>query len=144
MPYATQGRAAIGTLFQRSTDGVNYTTVAEIYNITGPGGTATEIDVTHHQSDSGYKEFVLGLKDGETVTLEMNFLPAVAGQTVLRDDFENKTKQYWRLDFPDGSLMDWRGFVRQPPSPRAPVDGKLSGTATIRVSGPVTVTAGSS
>ncbi len=140
MPYITEGMAALGTLLERSTNGTTYTAVAEVSNIDGPGGDVSEVDVTHHQSDGGYAEFVMSLKDGQTVKLDMNFLPSVAGQTVLRDDYDNKTKQYWRITFPDGATATFRAFVKMPPSPKAPVKGKLEANATLRVSGAVTIT----
>jgi|GEM_PF-2435840 len=143
MPYVTEGRAALGTLLERSADGITYAAVAEVYNIEGPGGDSTEVDLTHHQSDGGYAEFAMSLKDGGTVKVDMNFLPGVAGQSVLRSDFDAQTKLYWKIIFPDTSFCTFRAFVKMPPSPKAPVKGKLDASATLRVSGPVTITAGS-
>jgi hypothetical protein len=141
MPYVTEGMAALGTLLARSTDGTAYTVVAEISNIDGPGGDVTEVDITHHQSDGGYAEFVMSLKDGKEVKLDMNFLPSVAAQSVLRTDYDARVKRYWKITFPDTATATFQAYVKMPPSPKAPVKGKLEGSATLRVTGQVTITA---
>ncbi len=144
MSYTTAGRAALGSILNRSGDsGSTYSPVAEIFNLDGPSGDMVLIDVTHHQSTSGYREYRAGLKDGGDVTLQMNFLPSVSGQTALRTDFENQTVMYWRIDWPDGAQWKFQALVKQPPGPAAPFDGKLSARGVLKVTGPVTQISGS-
>ncbi len=135
---ATQGTGAYGTLLQRSTDGVAYTTVSEITNLSGPGRSAETLDFTHMESPEGYREIKPSFKSGGEVTLEVNYTPAVASQYVLSQDFESQLIRYWKVAWPDdaNSYTKFQGYVTAI-APAAPVDGKLTENVTIMVSGPV-------
>ena len=127
---------AYGTILN---NGVN--DIAEISNITAPVPTADTMDVTTHDSVGGYKEFLVGLKDGGELTLEGNFYPGDAGQIGLVDDFNASQLRSYTLTFPAamGSTMTFDGYVIRAPEIAAPVDGPVSFKATIKVSGAVAV-----
>ena len=126
--------AAIGTEFQRSTDGISYTTIAEITNIGGTGQTREEIDVTHMLSPSDYREFIPSFIDPGEFTLDVNYIPQTHDE--LNQDLIAATKLYWRILWSDATQSNWTfrafsmGF-----NPTAPVADKLAATITIKVSG---------
>jgi hypothetical protein len=50
-----------------------FTTIAEVKEVSGFGFTASQQEATHMESPDGYKEWVGGMKDGDTMTVRMNF-----------------------------------------------------------------------
>jgi len=127
---------AYGTILSRL--GVD---IAEIRSITAPVPTADTYDVTTHDSVGGYKEFLVGLKDGGECTLEGNFYPGDPGQIALINDFNSSTVRSYTLTFPAamGATMTFDGYVVTAPEITAPVDGAVGFRATIKVSGQVAV-----
>lgn len=132
----TGGKAAYGTLLKRSG-----TTLAEVTNISGPGLTLDALEMTSHDS-SGDREFIGGLMDGGEVTCEVNFLPANATHKQVIADMKARTVTTWSIVWSDGSSTTW-SFSAFPTAfePSAPVDGKLSASITLKVTGSVTTPA---
>lgn len=64
--------------------------IANIRNISGPDASKEEVDVTDH--DSTAREFIPGLKDYGTLTLECNYNPNDPGQQALRANFEGTSQ----------------------------------------------------
>lgn len=141
---ATAATAAIGTLIQRSTDGVTYTTIAEVQSFDGPSATLDMIEATHMESPDYYREYIPGLKDGGDLSLSLNYLPSNTTQNVLQEDLDNRTKQYWKVVWTDAvsSEATFRGYVTNF-GQSGSMDGKLDASITIRITGKVTFTAGS-
>lgn len=142
----TQALAAYGTLLKIG-DGAGpevFTTIAEISNLGGPALSQDPIDVTHHSSPGAWKEFVGGLLDGGELSAELNFIPTEAthrdASGGLLNDLKNRTLRNFELVFPDGGATTWSfsafitGFEIG-----APVDGKLSASMTIKLSGQPTL-----
>lgn len=74
--------AAIGSLLWVG-DGSSPETffkVAKVQDIAGPKVKTDTIDVTTHDTDDGYKEFIASLKDGQEVTFPCVFDPNEASQ----------------------------------------------------------------
>jgi predicted secreted protein len=68
--------------------------IAELTNIGSFEITRETIDVTSHDSDDGYREYIAGLKDTAEIAIEGNFLPGnTDGQAALLTDLENGTLQ---------------------------------------------------
>lgn len=130
---------AFGTLLKR-----NGTTVAEVNDISGPGLSRDNIEVTHHQSANRWREFIKGLKDGGEVTFSVNYIPTNATHNVaagMLGDFSNETTvDTWSLVFPDTGATTWSfpGFITSW-EPAEPIDDKLSADVTIKVSGQPTL-----
>lgn len=101
--------SAFGTLLQRG-DGVTptegFTTVSELENIEIPAVETDTIETSHHTSPGGYKEFVLGMRDGGEVTLEGSYIPTDATQRattgILADNLSGVRRNF-KCIFPDGS-----------------------------------------
>lgn len=139
---ATVGTSGYGTLLKKG-DGATaevFTTVAEVKSISGPNLSMDTIDATHMESPNAFREFIPSLKSAGDVTLEMNYLPANANQAGFITDFQNRTLRNWKIVFPDAATTTWAfsGYITAF-APSAAVDGMLTASATITVSGDVDI-----
>lgn len=125
----TLGISATGT------SPITYTDIGEITNFTGFDGKAAEIDVTHLASTA--KEWLMGLQDFGTFKIDVNYLPANAGQDLLRTAKGNRDLHYFKAIFSDASYATWAGYVLSAPVSGG-VDSKVDGSFEIRISGDVT------
>lgn len=114
---------------------LTYTEVKEIVSFTLFDGAASEIDVTHLQSTA--KEFLIGLQDFGSGSLECNHLPDDLGQVAMRAAKASREIQDFRITFSDSSTATCRGFVMSNPLSGG-VDAKVDGSFSIRFSGDVT------
>jgi predicted secreted protein len=128
---------ALGTLLKRAG-----TTILEVGDITGPALKVGTMDTTSHSSTGGWREFITTIKEGGQVTFPINYDPAAAthGIAGLLDDFIDGTLKAFTVTFTDtgGTIWDFYayviGFI-----PSMPVEGKLSATVTLLISGAVTI-----
>jgi len=137
--------AAFGTLLKAG-DGAGsetFTTIAQVQTIGGPSLSQDAIDVTHHSSTNGWREFVAGLRDGGEVTFDIQYDPAGATHdagTGIINDLENGTLRNFQLVFPDTGSTTWSfSGIYTAFEPSAPVDDKLSASVSIKVSGQPTL-----
>jgi hypothetical protein len=114
---------------------LTYTEVKEVTSFTGFDGQAAEIDVTHLQSTA--KEFLMGLQDFGTFSIECNYLPADSGQDKMRAAKTSREIQDFRVEFSDASTATFQGYVTSAPVSGG-VDAKVDGSFAIRITGTVT------
>lgn len=82
--------------------------VAELTNIGGVEVKVDTIDVTSHDSASGYKEWIGGLKEAGEVGIEGNFIPGdTEGQIGLHADMVAGTLQAFVITFPSALATTW-------------------------------------
>lgn len=106
---ASVAKSGFGTLIEKSDGGspAVYTPIAEVYNIKAPSLSRDTIDVTHHESTAGWREFIGGLPNAGEVTLDVNFLPANATQTAQTTNLSSSSPfNTYRIVFSD--LADTR------------------------------------
>lgn len=131
------GIDGFGTALQRGDGGMpteTFTTIANATSIEGPGMERETIDVTAHDSENGWMEFVGGLKDGGEVEVEINYDPSE--HDTLLDDFEDDEPRNYRLVFPDEAATTWSfQAILTEFSPEAPYDDKLAANLTFKVTG---------
>lgn len=114
-----------------------FTIIPEVRSITGPDGSATEIDVTDLSSSA--KEFRMGLQDNGSITLDMMYIPANTVHAGLRTDRQNRTLRNFQLLFTDSPATTWsfsayvQGF-----SVTNEVDSTTNASITLRISGTIT------
>ncbi len=132
-----------GTLFQSGAGNSpeTFTTFAEVTNITPPNISRDSIDASHEQSPDAWREFIAGLKDGGEVTIEFNFLPGQSSTTTMLAEFDlagpsaTKTR---RIQFYRSGVVianwEFEGFLTGF-EPEAPLDDKMTASATFKVSG---------
>lgn len=127
---ASAAIAALGTSV--TLDGV---TLAELTNITTPSIRTNFIDVTNHQSPSGFAEVVPGRIDGDEMQIEGNFIGGNASQAALVAANAAHTLNSYVVTFPDTgtTTFSFSGYVSSF-GITAPVDGKLGFRASIKMS----------
>ncbi len=133
---ASSGVSAFGTVLLW-----NYCKVVELSNISGPSQSANVIDVTSHDSDDGYDEFVAGIRSGGEISLEGNLISSDSdGQIAFHTDIQGGTKRtcYIVLPMAVGQAMTFsaiaKGFACA-----YPYNDKLSLSGTVQVSGKPTL-----
>lgn len=123
--------SAHGTIIKR-----NNTAIAELRDITPPPLTRKPIETTTHNSDDD--SYVVGIRRKGELQFAMNFLPSGDAthdaSTGLLKAWADGTKDLYEIDFPDGAVWLFSGFVTNI-APKAPVDGEQSASVSIRPSG---------
>lgn len=133
-----------GVAFQVGDDNspVAWTTIGNATGINLSGQNAEEIDFTHLLSEGGFREFRQGFKDGGTVSVTYHFDPDNSSHATLRTDFLSGRVFEWRINYTEAGIakgIQGEGFVQNSGDIDHNVDGPVTGTATIRISGGSTV-----
>jgi predicted secreted protein len=134
---ASSGIAALGTTITWDSN-----LVKEMDNIDVTGSNGEEIDITNHDSADQYKEFVMGLLDGGTITMTGNFVPTDTGQADCITDHYARKNATWLITYPDtgSATITGSGYVKSF-RVTAPVAGKLGVEFVIRITGKATFAA---
>jgi predicted secreted protein len=129
-----------GTEVQHSSDGVTYTTIAEVSKAENTGSKADTADVTNFDSTSGFREFLSTLSDSGEFAIECNFIPGNATQQVLETDFNNQTLGYYKVVLPNSlgnstfrAIVASRDFM-------LPIDKQGTRAIKLKISGIMTNT----
>ncbi len=140
----TEGMAAYGTLLLRGDGEIaeEFTEIAEVVSISGPAWALDPLEMTSHDS-GGNREFIGGLIDGGEITLELNFIPTDETQGMdggLIEDLQGRVIHNYQLQFTDDpvtpTVYEFQAFPTAV-EPSAPVDGKLSASITLKVTGAI-------
>lgn len=140
----TEADIGYGTLFQTG-NGASpevFSTLAEVTAVTPPGMSRDSVDATHMQSPEAWREFIAGLKDGGEVSLELNFVPggtaaaALTAELALSGSSATKNR---RIVFASGDMFEFAAFLTGF-EPDAPLDDKMTGAPTFKVTGKPTLT----
>lgn len=127
----SHGISAHGTLIKRN--GVH---IAELRDITLPALTRKAIETTTHNSDDD--SYVVGIRRKGELQFMLNFLPSADAthdaSTGLLDAWATGSKDLYEVDFTDGAIWKFSGFVSNI-APKASVDDVLSASVSIRPSG---------
>ncbi|WP_432118482.1 phage tail tube protein [Streptomyces sp. bgisy032] len=138
------GIDAFGIALQRSDMATTpvFAAIGNVTNVSGPEIERETYDVTAHDTEDGWREFIGGLKDGGEVSLELNYDPDK--HDVLVADFEDAVPRDYKLVFPPaagggtwGLKLILTGFSQE-----APVDDKFTAELTFKVSGKPVITPG--
>lgn len=127
----SNGISAHGTIIKR-----NGTAIAELKDITPPALTRKPIDTTTHNSDDD--SYVVGIRRKGELQFMINFLPSGEathdGTDGLLDAWATGSKDLYEIDFPDGAVWLFSGFVTNIAA-KQPVDGVQEASVSIRPSG---------
>lgn len=116
--------------------------VGSLTSIGGVSVSADTIDVTTLDNADGYKEFIAGFKDGGEVSLSGYFDYSDAGQKALYAAFESGTVTECTILFPTAMACKWTfGGVVTAIETGAELDGAVSFSCTVKVSGKPTLSA---
>lgn len=127
-----------GTIFMR-----NSVAVGEINSIEGPAKSRDTIDVTRLEDIDGYRQYIGGLREPGTVTLNMNFTRAT--YDLFNNDFESAEVQVYSINLPDtqSTVISFNGLVTELPL-SIPIGDKITVDVTIQISGVVNISGSSS
>ncbi len=144
---ATGAVSSFGTLLKIGNGGTpteTFTTIAEVRDISGPAFAVGTEDVTNHDS-SGWREFIPTIIEAGEVTFDVNFKgDATQGfaSGSLYDDMIDKTKRNFQIVLPSGvgAANDTGAFAAYVTGFElaAPVEGVLSASITLMITGSVT------
>lgn len=111
-------------------------TLGNCLDVSGPSVSVDDIEVTHNDSTSGWKEFLPGFKDGGEVTFSMRF-----NKTEFAEAFGIiGTSKFWELKLSDLSSYEWEGYIKGFSNETA-YAGDVTCSCTIKVTGVPTFTA---
>lgn len=122
-----------GTMFMR-----NSVAVGEINSIDGPSKSRDTIDVTRLEDVDGYRQYIGGLREPGTVTLNMNFTRE--NYDLFNEDYESDEPQKYEIVFPVAldTTFSFTGIVTELPL-SIPIGDKITCDVTIQISGKVTI-----
>lgn len=128
--------ASRGTLIKR-----NATVIAELKDITPPPLTRKTIDTSIHNSADD--QYVVGIRRKGDMTFSVNFLSSGEAThentTGLLHGWSAGTKDLFEIDFPDGGVWMFSGYVTNVAA-KSPVDGSQDASISIRPTGIMTIT----
>jgi len=128
-----------GTIFKRGDGGgpETFNTVAEVFDIQGPDGEASEIDVTDFASAA--REFLMGVPDEGRVTVQLRRRPDLAEQNGLLTDRSGRIKRNFQIVLTDAAptTLSFAAFVLGFAYSMSEGDS-IKNTVTLRITGPVT------
>jgi predicted secreted protein len=133
-----------GTELQRGTPltSPTYTTIAEVTKISISGSKADLADVTNMDSPSNFREFLPTLLDSGEIKAEMNFIPGDATQAAVLADFNGQVLSPWQIVLPNSlGSFTFNAYVTTE-DVDLPIDKQGTRSFTLKVTGPVTFTAG--
>lgn len=124
--------------------------LGNVTSLSGPGGSSNDIDITDF--DSAAMEYLQGLGDGGTLTINYNFGPTLASQQTIVDLESARSSVEWCVALSNGTTLPTAaaGVITAPAYPRSSIiftgvvqghtlDAQANdvwrGTLTIRVSG---------
>lgn len=114
-----------------------FTAISEIKTFSGPGGSATVIDVTDLSSSA--KEKRMGLADEGQLSFTINYIPTDDEHAALREARANRAETNFKLVFTDDSpstTWSFSGFVTGF-SVSGAVDGVVEANVTIEITGAI-------
>ena len=129
-----------GTKFYRSPDDVTYTQVARLLSVEVAEASRGSVENTEIDQPDKYKTFEPGLIDAGETSLSLTWDEGDAGQVLLRGDFESDALVYYRVEYPDGSTVDYHGFITGWGAPVA-IEEKITRNVKFKISGKPTVIA---
>lgn len=112
-------------------------TGVEVTSITPPGYTRDALDATHNASPDRFREYIAGLMDAGEVQLEIAYIPSVTDALIAA---VLAGKANYQVATPDDTVTFTFSAICTNYQPTAPVDGKMTATATFKVSGKPTLT----
>lgn len=140
---ATSARIGHGTLFSVG-DAASpevFTVIAEVTSITPPSITRDIVDASHMEMGDRWRQFVVGRLDGGEAKIEMNFIPGGPGQALLAELQALDDPANIRIEWTNGQVWAFTAYCVGF-EPTAPVDDKMTATATFKVTGPIDFNAG--
>ncbi len=139
---ATQAKLGFGTLFKRGNGGNPevFTTIPEVRVVPPISSERELVEVTHHESPDGFREYILGLKDGSEIQIEYNYI-GHEQQDGLKADHDAGTARNFQVIIPTAvpKTVSFAALVRaiDPFDPQ--IDGPITGRSTLKITGNIVI-----
>jgi predicted secreted protein len=111
--------------------------IANVVSFSGPDGSGSEIDVSN--LDSTWKEFLMGLPDGGSVSIEVFSDETDPGQIAARAAQLGRLLRPWKITLPNAKVIQFNAYVKKF-SIQGGVDQAVKASIDLRISGGYTVT----
>lgn len=140
---ATAAATDIGfaIILSKKTGTNTYTPLVEITDLTLPEWSRDSVDFTHFGSPDRFREYKPGLTDPGDFSFTYNLVPGLADDLTVTTHFSANAVEGWRATFPNGATLDMQAFATRH-SRATPMDDKMTGSATFKVSGKPVLTPG--
>lgn len=126
-----------GTEFHISRDsGSSWLAIAKVTDITPPSDTIDVVDVTHMGSPDRRREFIPGLTDPGSMSLELIFEPGSATDLLLREIRSSGETVKCRITFASGPAYVFDGWLETYEG-AVPLEDRMSATVSFKVTGEV-------
>lgn len=139
---SSKARAGLGVKMM-----LDETAVAELSSVGGIAVTTETIDVSNHDTEGGFREFITSLKDAGEFTVEGNYVGGDAGQQAIYTAAANNSIVDVTITFPKtgtetaGAKWSCKCLVTScTPVGDATIDSQLTFSATMKISGKPTFT----
>jgi hypothetical protein len=109
--------------------------VANIFNLSPPDLTRPDLNVTDHDITDNMQKYVGGIVEGGQLPIEGHLIPTKDSQMGLAAALHYDEDELWTIEFPTVPVltMKFMGYVNRFKIGDAPVDGKLTYNAQIKV-----------
>lgn len=133
---ATGAKAAFGTTLAKGV-----TAIAELTVINGCDVTRDMIEATSHDSPDACKEYIAGLIDSGSVSMEGNLVASDAGQMALYTDLLDGSLDAYTITFPNTEASTWTfSALVEHFATTADHADKIAFSASLKISGKATFT----
>jgi predicted secreted protein len=110
--------------------------VAELTSISGPSLSSDTIDVTTHDSADGFREYIGGLRDGGEISIDGNLVDPTESNLLISLLEAGTVTSGATIALPTSTAMTFTfDCIVTAYETKAPHDGKLNFTATLKVTG---------
>ena len=102
---ATKSILGLGVSLDVYVDGA-WIHIGEVEDISGPNLSSDDVEVTNHDSQGGYREYIAGLKDGGSISISGNFVGDDDGQVQMIADQKSGRVRPYRMLLPDATVAN--------------------------------------
>ncbi len=127
---ASDGNSGFGATLA----GTTTTSVGQLRNISFPGLSVDDVDISNMDSPDAYKEFVAGMIDGGTVEFEGVW--EVTDMAALYATAKSRVAEIWTITFPDSgtATFTFTGYINSLGG-SIPYDGEITMNGAIKITG---------
>lgn len=128
------GQTGLGTILKKGAS-----PIGKIQSISGPSMTRETIDATVlDNTGNGFREFITGLRDGGTLSFDMQFTKA--GYNSIKTDFMSDEVVAYSIELPDSpsTKINFNGLVTDFPLD-IPLNDIMKCSVSVKITGGISV-----
>lgn len=112
--------------------------LAELIDIKPPNQQSDDVEVTNYKSPNRTKEYIPGLIEPGEMTFDINWIPSDATDQIIQALKTSGAVRAMKITWPNGVTWSWDGYIKGF-EPTAPLNDRMTGTVTVKVSGATTI-----